>query len=200
MTRFLRKAADVETASRKATWGTTVRRMSETDLEKLLGPEGLLSRLSVGRDKIMEIVDRRGSMLASRLLSKRNPSTFKNRSGEGITQDAEAATTGGPLEVLQSRKDSLHARKESYGDHPNFSPRTSTGGGLRRMASNVSRLRIRALSAFQPAHSYGFIKITCEIDFTYAQCAGFGSALTKASQFRARTNHRKHLKSTLAAL
>ena len=143
MTRFLRKAADVETASRKATWGTTVRRMSETDLERLLGPEGLLSRLSVGRDKIMEIVDRRGSMLASRLLPKRSPSIVKTRPGDGINQGTEAATAGGPLEVLQSRKDSLHARKESNGDRPNFNPRTSSAS-LRRMASNVSCFSARA--------------------------------------------------------
>ena len=143
MTQFLRKAADIETASRKATWGTTVRRMSETDLEKLLGPEGLLSRLSVGRDKIMEIVDRRGSMLASRLLPKRTTSTSKNRQSEAPNQDFETTSTAGPLEVLQSRKNSLHARKESYAERSEFGSRPSTSS-VRRMASNVSQACSRA--------------------------------------------------------
>ena len=137
MTRFLRKAADIETASRKATWGTTVRRMSETDLERLLGPEGLLSRLSVGREKIMEIVDRRGSMLASRLLPKRTPSASKSRSNDAFNQDLENNSNGGPLEVLQSRKDSLHARKQSYGERSEFGPWPNSNS-VRRMASNVS--------------------------------------------------------------
>ena len=103
LTRFHTKIADVKTASRKATWGTAVRRMSETDLEKILGPEGLLSRLSVGKDKIMETINRQGSMRASRPLLKRSPSTVENQLGEGLSQDTKKATTSRLSENLPSQ-------------------------------------------------------------------------------------------------
>ncbi|KAL9122927.1 MAG: hypothetical protein Q9187_000524 [Circinaria calcarea] len=124
---FRKKAADIETISRRATCGTSVRRLSETDLDRVLGPEGLLSRFSISRDKIMEKIDSHGSSLASKILLKRSISNTKRKSSEPTWPQSEQslpANSGrkeslhGRKESSHERKDSLQGRKESLGSRP----------------------------------------------------------------------------------
>lgn len=107
---YMQRAQDLETASRRATWATSVRRLSETDLDRLLGTDGLFGRLSVSADKIREKVDRRGSSIAAKL--RRNHSITKRKGSEPINQGTIQSTSPD-----QSRKESLqesfHRRKES---------------------------------------------------------------------------------------
>ncbi|MCJ1485481.1 hypothetical protein MMC06_005655 [Schaereria dolodes] len=115
---FGQRAADIETASRAATWGT--RRMSEADLEKIT--DSLLHRLSFGRDKGKEKSERRGSFFeqaAAKLLPKRSNSNIRRNESESTKEPVGQATPE-------------HSRKESLGSHRG-SPTISTS--LRRMSS-----------------------------------------------------------------
>ncbi|MCJ1351623.1 MAG: hypothetical protein MMC33_001607 [Icmadophila ericetorum] len=107
---FMQRAQDLESASRRATWATSVRRLSETDLDRLLGTDGLFSRLSISADKLREKVDRRGSSIATKL--RRNHSVTKRKGSEPTDQGTEQSASPN-----QSRKESLqesfHRRKES---------------------------------------------------------------------------------------
>ena len=51
MMRFLKRAQDIETSSRVATWGTSARRLSDSDLQRVFGSGGLFSRLSISKDR-----------------------------------------------------------------------------------------------------------------------------------------------------
>ncbi|MCJ1410331.1 hypothetical protein MMC19_004416 [Ptychographa xylographoides] len=138
--RFIKHAADIETASRAATWGTINRRMSEADLERIIDRDGLLSRLSISKDKTKDKGERRGSFMeqveqaASRLIPKRSSSHLRRKSseptkylsGEGVETESSRK------EPSSARKESLHGRKESLGSR-NGSPSVSTS--LRRLPS-----------------------------------------------------------------
>ncbi|MCJ1479270.1 hypothetical protein MMC13_007955 [Lambiella insularis] len=140
MMRFIKRAADIETASRAATWGTTTRRLSEADLERMIGQGGLLSRLSVSRTKIKDQSDRRGSFLeqvehaASKFIPKRSSSHLRRKTSEPIKHLSSEA-----VEHEYSRKDSTHARKESlHGRKESLGSRTgspSISTSLRRIPS-----------------------------------------------------------------
>ena len=146
MVKFLKRAADLETASRAATWGTNVRRLSEADLERMIGREGLLSRLSISKSKGKDQSERRGSFLeqveyaASKLLPRRSSSNLKRKTSEPIKH-----LSGEPVEhetarkeMTHIRKESLHGRKESLGSHAG-SPSMSTS--LRRIPSVGKRTK-----------------------------------------------------------
>ena len=164
---FLKKAADIETISRRATCGTSVRRLSETDLDRVLGPEGLLSRFSISRDKIMEKIDSHGSSLASKILPKRSTSNVKRKSSEPTWPQSEQSlppnsgrkeSLHGKKESPHERKDSLQGRKESLGGRPEIqtvssslrripslnkrpkSPSLNTGSTMVAMASHIASL------------------------------------------------------------
>ncbi|MCJ1390552.1 hypothetical protein MMC18_003412 [Xylographa bjoerkii] len=140
MVKFLKRAADLETASRAATWGTNVRRLSEADLERMIGREGLLSRLSISKSKGKDQGERRGSFLeqvehaASKLLPRRSSSNLKRKTSEPIKH-----LSGEPVEhenirkeMTHGGKESLHGRKESLGSRAG-SPLMSAS--LRRIPS-----------------------------------------------------------------
>ena len=150
--RFEERARDLETASRKATWATSIRRLSENDLDKIIGPEGLLSRFSISKDKIMETVDK----VDRRLRPKRSNSNLKRKPNE-----VNAERPGLPLntphesqESLHGRKGSLQGRKESLGVRTESSsirrmssigkrpksPKVNTGGTIATMASHIAAL------------------------------------------------------------
>ena len=137
MLRFIRRAADLDAVSRVATWGTTCRRLSETDIEKFIGREGLLSRLSISKDKGKGKDERRGSFLeqaAAKLLPKRNPSSYKRKTSEP-TKPLYPPAEGndyGRKDSTHGRKDSVHGRKESLGSRAG-SPSVATN--LRRIPS-----------------------------------------------------------------
>ncbi|MCJ1288151.1 hypothetical protein MMC26_007506 [Xylographa opegraphella] len=138
--KFLKRAADIETASRAATWGTNVRRLSEADLERMIGREGLLSRLSISKSRGKDQGERRGSFLeqveyaASKLLPRKSSSNVKRKISEpinnlsGVAGEHETARK----EMTSGKKENVHGRKESLGSHAG-SPSMSTN--LRRMPS-----------------------------------------------------------------
>lgn len=155
MARFIKRAADIETASRAATWGTSNhRRLSEADLEKVFGQDGFLSRLTISRDKGKEKGERRGSFLdhveyaASKILPKRNNSIMKRKAseptkpGSGIIPASSEYCQNVGLQSrkdsVQSRKVSLHERKESLG---NRSGSPSISVSLKRIPSAGKRSR-----------------------------------------------------------
>lgn len=137
MLRFIRRAADIDAVSRVATWGTTCRRLSETDIEKFIGREGLLSRLSISKDKSKGKDERRGSFLeqaAAKLLPKRNPNSYKRKTSEPTKPlyPPPDEIDYGRKESMHGRKESLPGRKESLGSRAG-SPSIATG--LRRIPS-----------------------------------------------------------------
>ena len=119
MMRFIKRAHDIETASRVATWGTIARRRSDGDLheelvERVFGPGGLFSRLSLSREKDRDRTEKdkddwrnfRETMqqAADRILPKRTNSTSKRKTSEPRPL---------PLPLNSSESVRSHKRKES---------------------------------------------------------------------------------------
>ena len=144
---FDQRAADIETASRAATWGT--RRMSEADLERIIRPEGLLQRLSISRDKGKENGERRGSFFeqaAAKLRAKRSNSNLKRKGSEPTKEQS-----GQPTPPEHSRKESVGSqrgsptvstslrRMSSIGKRPK-SPMLNTSGAVAAMTSQIAAL------------------------------------------------------------
>ncbi|KAG8530856.1 uncharacterized protein KY384_004213 [Bacidia gigantensis] len=126
--RFQQRAADVETMSRVATWGT--RRRSESDLHSLFRCFTLNSEKDDGpetSDKKKR--DRSGSIL-HRLVPKRN-ATLKRKESE----KAKQATATRPTVGDHSRTDSGDSR------HGSLAVPRSTPAGLKRMGSLGKRPR-----------------------------------------------------------
>lgn len=124
MMRFRQRAADVETASRVATWGT--RRLSEADVEKVIGPGGLFQRMSVGKDqnRNKDKGERRGSFLeqaAAKLMPRRSSSNLKRNSSEHSKQQTAASTA-----LDHSRKGSLESHSAAQGNLVVLDRRLST--------------------------------------------------------------------------
>ena len=150
MARFEERAKDLETASRKATWATSIRRLSETDLDKILGPEGLFSRWSISKDKIIEKVE-------AKLRPKRSNSNIKRKSSETNTERPALPSNNQhqSQESLHGRKSSLQGRKESLGGRTESSssirripsigkrpksPKVNTGSAVAAMTSQIAAL------------------------------------------------------------
>ena len=144
--RFRQRAADVETASRVATWGT--RRLSEADVEKVLGPGGLFQRMSFAKDQDRgkDKGERRGSFLeqaAAKLMPRRSSSILKRNGSERSKQQTTASAT-----LDQSRKGGLESpsaqgnlaildRQLSTSKHPK-SPKINTSSAVAAMASQIA--------------------------------------------------------------
>lgn len=121
---FRQRAADIETASRVATWGT--RRLSEADIEKVLGPGGLFQRMSVGKDhnRNKDKGERRGTFFeqaAAKLMPRRSSNTLKRNGSEPSKHQMVASTT-----FDQSRKGSLESASAPHGNLAVFDRRPST--------------------------------------------------------------------------
>lgn len=119
MMRFAKRARDIETVSRAATWGTNPRRLSDSDLQRVFGAGGLFSRLSVGRhaekeqDKENYKDDWRQfkesvEIRVLNFLPKRSASSAKRKQSEPTQPSPKDQS---PTE--SARKDSTHKRKES---------------------------------------------------------------------------------------
>ena len=119
MMRFAKRARDLETASRAATWGTQSRRLSDSDLQRVFGAGGLFSRLSISRhgdkepDKenikedwrqFKEIVETR----VMNFLPKRSNSSSKRKHSEPTRPSSKDHSS-----IDLGRKESTHKRKES---------------------------------------------------------------------------------------
>ncbi|CAL8582670.1 hypothetical protein XPA_008321 [Xanthoria parietina] len=141
MMRFQKSAADIETMSRAATWGT--RRLSEGDLE------GLFHRFSFKNNEDDKPKgERRGSFLeaaAAKLLPKRSQSMLKRKESEASKQQPHrpSLTEHKKMDISGSRKESLVVpgpqRKLSIGKRPK-SPRIDTGSAVAAMAGQIASI------------------------------------------------------------
>ncbi|KAI9713327.1 MAG: hypothetical protein M1812_006686 [Candelaria pacifica] len=148
--RFRQRADNIETSSRVATWGT--RRMSETDLDKLLGPNGLLKRLSFGKDKEKirdnEKEKRKGSLLdraATKLLPKRSGSNLKRKPSQVAQRksSSESLSEQPKKSMERPRKESLDKlapprRMSSFGRQKSL--KLNTGGAVAAMAGQIAAI------------------------------------------------------------
>ncbi|KAI9657202.1 MAG: hypothetical protein M1829_006948 [Trizodia sp. TS-e1964] len=153
MARFRRRAENIETASRAATWGT--RRLSEGDVGKLMGPGGLLKQLSFGKDKDKkEPRERRPSgffeMTAKKLIPKRSGSNLK-RKGSGRERVSPAADQSDRTKGEAAGGLAPPQRMGSLG-RPK-SPKLSTGIAVAAMAGQIAAIggSISANTAPQPS-------------------------------------------------
>jgi hypothetical protein len=137
--RFRQRAENIETASRSATWGT--RRMSETDINKVIGSEGLFKSLSLNRGR-KDKTERRPSLLkhaeqaAAKLLPKRSNSNMKRKLTETAQQNPSSDSLG------KTKRDSLGSlappkRSSSFGRSPK-SPPLNTGSAVAAMATSIA--------------------------------------------------------------
>ncbi|KAL8993158.1 MAG: hypothetical protein Q9169_006555, partial [Polycauliona sp. 2 TL-2023] len=147
--RFRRRAADMETLSRAATWGT--RRLSEGDLE------GLFHRFSFkNTDEDKPKGERRGSFFeaaAAKLLPKRSQSMLKRKESEANKQQQQqqqqqqphrpSVTEHKKMDSFGSRQESLAVpgpqRKLSIGKRPK-SPRIDTSSAMAAMAGPLASI------------------------------------------------------------
>ncbi len=152
--RFRQRADLIDTSSRVATWGT--RRMSETDLDKLLGPDGLLKRLSFGKekdkpkekDKEKEKEKGKGSFLdraATKLLPKRSGSNLKRKPSQVVQQNSssESLDEKSKKPTERPRKESLDTlapprRMSSFSRQKSL--KLNTGGAVAAMAGQIAAL------------------------------------------------------------
>ncbi|MCJ1362506.1 hypothetical protein MMC16_001609 [Acarospora aff. strigata] len=135
--RFKQRADNLETASRVATWGT--RRMSETDIDKIVGDGGLFKRLSFGKekDKSKAKGERRGSFLeqaATRLLPKRSNSHLRRKT---VPQPQQTSSSEIPE---ASRKESVGSVGPSKLGKKPKSPMLNTGGAVAAMAGQIAAI------------------------------------------------------------
>lgn len=149
MMQFRQRAADMETASRVATWGT--RRLSEADVEKVLGPGGLFQRMSVGKDhhRNKDKGEGRGSFLeqaAAKLMPRRSSNVLKRNSSEHSKHQMAASTT-----LDQSRKGSLESASTPNGNpavldrrlssrKSQKSPKINTSSAVAAMTSQIAAI------------------------------------------------------------
>ena len=176
--RFAKRARDLETASRAATWGTNPRRLSDSDLQRVFGAGGLFSRLSVSRyvekeqDKenykedwrqLKEIVETR----VMNFLPKRSPSSSKRKQSEPTrpTSKENPQVDPGRKESTHKRKESVqsnHDRKESLTSHfkrlPSVkrpkSPKLDTGVAAQASGPQASGAQNRGQSVASPTESH----------------------------------------------
>ncbi|KAL8646745.1 MAG: hypothetical protein Q9226_006731 [Calogaya cf. arnoldii] len=151
--RFQKRAADMETLSRAATWGT--RRLSEGDLE------GLFHRFSFkNNDEDKPKGERRGSFLeaaAAKLLPKRSQSMLKRKESEGNKQQQQphrpSIKEEKKMDSFGSRHESLAVpgpqRKLSIGKRPK-SPRIDTGSAVAAMTGQIASIGAGQGSATSP--------------------------------------------------
>ncbi|KAL8706767.1 MAG: hypothetical protein Q9201_000193 [Fulgogasparrea decipioides] len=139
--RFQHRAADIETLSRAATWGT--RRLSEGDLE------GLFHRLSFKiNDESKDKGDRRGSFFeaaAAKLLPKRSQSMLRRKDSEANKQQPHRPSVSEhkKTDSFGSRQESLVVpapqRRPSLSKRPK-SPRIDTGSAVAAMAGQIAAI------------------------------------------------------------
>ena len=120
--RFAKRARDIETSSRVATWGTSARRMSDGDLQRVFGSGGLFSRLSISKERTRDTEqDQTGNkddwknnlkesveQAALRFRLKRMPSTSRRKQSEPARP-----TTQDSVSHEATRKESLDKRTGS---------------------------------------------------------------------------------------
>lgn len=139
---FGRKAENIETASRAATWGT--RRLSESDVNSVIGSDGLFKNLSLGRGRRKsrpEKPERKSSNLlerASGLLPKRSNSNIKRKVMETMHQHSSSESVDKPKKRDTIETPKLPQRKSSFGRMK--SPSLNTGGAVLAMSGQIAAI------------------------------------------------------------
>ncbi|KAK2759114.1 hypothetical protein FQN54_003213 [Arachnomyces sp. PD_36] len=136
-----RKANNIETASRAATWGT--RRMSESDVNSVVGSDSLFKNLSLvrGRRKSRpEKPERKSSILerASGLLPKRSNSNIKRKLMDSMHQHSSSESIDKPRKQDSIEAPRLPQRKSSFGRSK--SPSLNTGGAVLAMTGQIAAI------------------------------------------------------------
>ncbi|KAI4134412.1 MAG: hypothetical protein LQ347_001554 [Umbilicaria vellea] len=149
---FRQRAADIETASRVATWGTR-RRLSEADVEKVLGAGGLFQRMSVGKDhdRNKEKGEKRGSFFeqaAAKLMPRRSSNTLRRNGSEPSKQQMAAPTStifdqpgkGSPESASAPHGNlAVFDRRPSTSKRPK-SPKINTSSAVAAMTSQIAAI------------------------------------------------------------
>lgn len=149
--RFLRRADNIETASRRATWGT--REVTEVDVESILGNNSRFDLMRISDDGVKERFFRRTSIFehASKLLPKRSHSGAKRKHSISTQQpqpSEESIETGksSPSSILPQRKPSFTRRSKLP---------THTGGALLEMGRQIASVGVGTPVEVQPSKPSG---------------------------------------------
>ncbi|WEW58483.1 hypothetical protein PRK78_003951 [Emydomyces testavorans] len=150
--RFLRRADNIETASRRATWGTLD--VTEADVESILGNNSRFNSMRISDDSVREKFFKRSNILghASKFLPKRSHSGAKRKhslSTEQIQPSAES------LETLKSSSGSsgLPQRKPSF-TRRSKTP-SNTGSALLEIGRQIASVGVGGPVELQPAKPTG---------------------------------------------
>ncbi|KAI1980554.1 hypothetical protein LOZ51_004072 [Ophidiomyces ophidiicola] len=147
--KFLRRADNIETASRRATWGT--RDVTEVDVESILGNNSRFDLMRISDEGIKEKFFRRNSIFehASKLLPKRSHSGAKrkhNTSAHQIQPSTESLETGKGNSILPQRKPSFTRRSKTP---------SNTGGALLEMGRQIASVGGGPMDVQSPKHTGG---------------------------------------------
>ncbi|RAL07445.1 putative C2H2 finger domain protein [Aspergillus homomorphus CBS 101889] len=135
MVEYQRRAKDLDSASRAATWGT--RHLLDADVYSVIGPGGSFESLSISNGKNRKH-ERRSSL---RKYLPRNPSHHLKRRLSDLSIMSPSADSAGKGDELTSppmRKDSFPHRKLSLGR--SRSPSLSTGGAVIAIAGQMAAI------------------------------------------------------------
>ncbi|KAL9621029.1 MAG: hypothetical protein Q9160_004547 [Pyrenula sp. 1 TL-2023] len=134
MMRFQHQAARFETASRAATWGTG-RRMSDSEMNAMVGPDGTLRKLSL-QERVRE---RKSSIMnqASRLVPRRSGSNLRRKDAEASQVTQSPDSTGGAKKRGESLT-SLKALQRMSSMSKPTSPPLNTGSALMAMTGQIA--------------------------------------------------------------
>ncbi|PYI06231.1 C2H2 finger domain protein [Aspergillus sclerotiicarbonarius CBS 121057] len=135
MVEYQRRAKDIDTASRSATWGT--RHLNDADVNSIIGPGGSFETLSISNDKSKK--HERRSSLRKFLHRKPSSSNLKRRLSDLsiIPPSTEGASKGDEVKSPPVRKDSFPHRL-SLGR--SRSPSLSTGGAVIAIAGQMAAI------------------------------------------------------------
>ena len=139
MMEFQRRARELDTASRFATWGT--RNLSQVEVNGIIGGDSL-ERLSIGDADKGKKQERRSSLRnflprsTSPLKRQRSEATLNNAAsgGDGVVQDDQNQAG-----LQRKTSTSSHRRKLSLGK-PSRSPSLSAGGAMAAIAGGMASI------------------------------------------------------------
>ncbi|KAE8144654.1 hypothetical protein BDV25DRAFT_166306 [Aspergillus avenaceus] len=142
MVEYERRARDLDTISRAATWGT--RRRSDAEVNSLIGAGGSFENLSISNDKGKH--ERRPSFL--KLLQRKSPNNLKpsnnlKRNLSDLSISVPGSSEANRIDGNKSshqRKNSFPHRKLSLGLSPRSSrsPSLSTGGAVMAITGHLA--------------------------------------------------------------
>ncbi|THC87489.1 hypothetical protein EYZ11_013065 [Aspergillus tanneri] len=151
---FERRARDIDTASRSATWGT--RPLSEVEVNSIIGAGGSFEHLSIDQGKKHQ----RGSSLRKFLHRKPSSSLKRHLSDLSLTHPSTDNAGKGDEVRSPQRKDSFPHRKLSLGR--SRSPSLSTGGAVIAIAGQMAAIggkdSIRAASPNTTVNPWSSLK------------------------------------------